>query len=378
MISKKQVATEIKVNPIPDNTVILTYLDRDNINLDPEYQRQSDVWSLEKKQLLIDSVINRFDIPKFYLHEYEKPTTIDGKIYKYALIDGKQRLTAIWAFINNEFPLSDDIEYLQEPTKDLRGLTYSELSKEHPRISAYFDGRPLSLMGVRTDDIELIEEMFSRLNEAMPLNAPEKRNAFGGPIPPIIRNMVKDKFFTNNLPFSNKRYRHLDLACKFLYLSDSGDAEDTKKIYLDLFVKYFKESKLTKKANELKEMSKQITEAMAKVFTKNDSLLKNVGLIVVYYLLFQNAIKLGKTSIITRAKFNKFEEERRRNREIAQEDIANADYLLLRFEELTNSPNDKFAIKYKYDVFCKYVFPELTTEDNFFRQIGVHTSKVPA
>lgn len=367
MISKKQIATEIKVNPIPDNTVILTYLTRSNIFLDPDYQRQSDIWSLEKKQLLIDSIINRFDIPKFYLHEYEKPQTINGHTYKYALIDGKQRLTAIWAFIDNEFPLSEDIEYLQEPTKSLKGLTYSELSKEYPLISAYFDGRPLSLMGVRTDDIELIEEMFSRLNEAMPLNAPEKRNAFGGPLPPIIRNTVKDKFFTHNLPFTNKRYRHLDLACKFLYLSDTGEPEDTKKIYLDLFVKNFKEKKLIKRANELKEMSKLNTEAMAKVFTKKDPLLKNVGLIVVYYLLFQNAIKFNNLNLISRTKFNKFEEERKRNREIAQEDIANAEYLLLRFEELANSPNDKFSIKFKYDVFCRYVFPELKTEDYFFK-----------
>ena len=249
---------------------------------------------------------------------------------------------------------------------NLKNLTYSELQKTHPKIAAYFDGRPLSLMGVRTDDIELIEEMFSRLNEAMPLNAPEKRNAFGGPLPPIIRDMVKEKFFTQNLPFNNKRYRHLDLSCKFLYLSNSGKPEGTKKIYLDLFVKDFKAKKLKTRANALKDKSKLITDAMAKVFVNKDTLLKNVGLIVVYYLLFHNAIKNNKLSVITRAKFSKFEEDRKTNREIAQNDIAKADYYLLRFEELTNSPNDKFSIKYKYDVFCEYIFPELKTKDHFF------------
>jgi len=163
-MKKIKIQTEIRVNPIPENTVILTFLERDQIFLEPDYQRQSEVWSTDKKQLLIDSIINRFDIPKFYLHEFEKPKRLGGRVCKYALIDGKQRLTAIWSFINNEFPLSNDMVYLTDPTIELSGLTYSELSKKYPKISAYFDGRPLSLMAVRTDDIELIEEMFTRLN----------------------------------------------------------------------------------------------------------------------------------------------------------------------------------------------------------------------
>lgn len=365
-MSNERLPTEIKVNPIPDNTVILTYLDRETIFLDPDYQRQSDVWSVEKKQLLIDSIINRFDIPKFYLHEFEKPKLINGKTYKYALVDGKQRLTAIWSFINNEYPLSKDIKYLADPNVDLRGLTYSELSRDFPRISAYFDGRPLSLMAVRADDIELIEEMFTRLNEAVPLNAPEKRNAFGGPIPPIIRKLSAEDFFTQRLPFTNRRYRHFDLACKFLYLSDVGGPEDTKKVHLDLFVKKYKKEGTSKKVTALRNDAVAQLSEMNRIFVNNDSLLKNVGNIVVYYLLFRRALAIKALPAITRKKFVDFEDTRRRNSILAAEDIEKADYNLLRFDGFNNYVNDKFAIKYKYDVFAHYVFRELELPNSEF------------
>src|SRR4051812_31478322 len=95
-------ATEIHVSPMTNtNSVILTYLDREKVFMEPDYQRQSNVWSEEKKQLLIDSIINWFDIPKLYFHEFPESKLIEKKKRKYAVVDGKQRLLAIWGFINN-------------------------------------------------------------------------------------------------------------------------------------------------------------------------------------------------------------------------------------------------------------------------------------
>ena len=41
-----------------------------NIEFDPWYQRRSDVWSLRDQQFLIDTIINNFDIPKFYIADF--------------------------------------------------------------------------------------------------------------------------------------------------------------------------------------------------------------------------------------------------------------------------------------------------------------------
>ncbi len=362
----KKTVLQITATPITENSVIICYLDRDAIFRDPDYQRSSNIWSLEKKQLLIDSIVNRFDIPKFYLHDYGKPKKIKGKMCKYALIDGKQRLSAIWGFINAEFALSNDAEYLADPSVDISGLTYTELSARYPRIAAYFNNAQLALVAIRTNEIELIEELFTRLNEAVPLNAPEKRNAFGGPLPQVIKKLAMHRFFTENLPFTNTRYRHLDIACKFLYLSYAGHSDDIKKNQLDTFVKDFKKQNLKKRAKELETRCRSVLDEMCRVFTKKDLLLKNVGLIVVYYLLFAEALDRGFAGAIERIRFADFEKDRKENRRRAEEDEEPIDYRLLRFDEMANTPNDRFAIEYKLRAFGKYVYPEISDDDDLF------------
>ena len=47
----------------------VSYLDSKKIDLDPPYQRETGVWSKEKQQLFIDSLINKFDVPKIYFHD---------------------------------------------------------------------------------------------------------------------------------------------------------------------------------------------------------------------------------------------------------------------------------------------------------------------
>ena len=360
------VATEINVAPMTNaNSVILTYLDRDKVFMNPDYQRPGNIWSEEKKQLLIDSIINRFDIPKLYFHEFSEPRLIEEKMRKYAVIDGKQRLMAIWDFIDNTFPLPDKFEYLPDPSLDLSNLTYQELAESHQHVKALFDNYLLAIMLVRTDDIELIEDMFSRLNEAMPLNAAEKRNAFGGPLPPLIRNLAQQPFFKTKLPFENNRYRHFDLACKFLYLCHMESPTDTKKIKLDEFVKDFRSNEVAT-AKKLDAEVKKIIAAMNKVFTAKDYLLKNIGTLVSYFLIFREAMLQGELSKIARNRFVKFETEREKNAIIAAKDITKADYDLLKFDELTSTVNDEYAIRFRCELICKCALSEMTKTTKAF------------
>ncbi|MBA4147575.1 MAG: DUF262 domain-containing protein [Verrucomicrobia bacterium] len=323
--------------------------------MNPTYQREGNIWPDEKKQLLIDSLINRFDIPKLYFHEYLEPQLIEGKKKKYAVIDGKQRLLAIWDFIDNAFPLGDRFEYLPDPSLNLSGLTYRELTESYPHVKAQFDNWPLAIMVVRTDDIELIEDMFSRLNEAVPLNAAEKRNAFGGPLPPLIRKLVKESLFVTKLPFKNSRYRHFDVACKFLYLCMIGSPADTKKIKLDEFVKDFQKSSDTKKGRELYAATTKILTHMSDIFTVGDPLLKNIGTVVAYFLIFKRAAAAGELTGLSRKRFVEFDAHREKNSEIAAKDITKADYEFMKFDELTGSVNDGHAIRFRCRLISKFV-----------------------
>jgi hypothetical protein len=90
-----------------------------------------------------------------------------------------------------------NFKYLAEPSLQLNGLTYPDLVKQHNRIAIRFDSYVLPIVCVETDDMDLIEDMFSRLNEAVPLNAAEKRNALGGPMVRIITNVeIMNSFVT--------------------------------------------------------------------------------------------------------------------------------------------------------------------------------------
>jgi hypothetical protein len=229
-------------------------------------------------------------------------------------------------------------------------MTYQELSKAHPAIQARLTGRRLSVVTIRTSDTDLIEDMFSRLNEAVPLNAAEKRNAFGGPVPKAIRDLTKLGFFTESTPISSKRYRHHDLACKFLLLQSEPSVVDTKKGRLDAFVRDYKEKAESKKTAKL---SSQVRTTLAKMhafFKKNDPLLGSPLMCVVYYWLFKDGVLDNPKPGKNRRALADFELEVRNNAQLAAEESEETNFTLLEYERIGRSPNDASTIEFRVQV----------------------------
>ena len=334
----------IETSPLKNTTTMLIFAERDEIKLDPPYQRMGGVWTPEKKQLLIDSILNDYDIPKIYFHIYDRET-ISRTGTKYSVIDGRQRLEAIWQFIEGKFNLSSDFEYQKNSEIKLAGLGYEDIAKEHPRIRIQFDSFVLPIVGVTTDDEDLIEDMFSRLNEAVPLNAAEKRNAMGGAAVRAIREVSKHRYFTSKVKFSNKRYQHLEVAARLLlseiYLQDTGKLIDTKKVYLDKFVKDNSDNK--ERMASLKNDVESILDKMSGVFSDSDELLRAQGNMVLYYLLFRNAISIGEIEKITRRRLLDFRQKLTQNRNEAERDYANSSFELLEFDRLSQQGTNDAA-----------------------------------
>lgn len=100
MISKKRALDKI-------------YKRRDRYEI-PDWQRE-EVWDVGKKQTLVDSILRRWKLPKFYfLKTSEEPE-------EFEVVDGQQRLTSIFEFFDNELPLSS------KSTKLFKGQFYEDL-----------------------------------------------------------------------------------------------------------------------------------------------------------------------------------------------------------------------------------------------------------
>lgn len=351
------------ITELRSSTVWQLYRIRDRIQLDPEYQRLGGIWAPDNRQLLIDTILNGFDVPKLYLHKFAKPIEKGGKEYDFAIVDGKQRLETIWSFIDGAIPLADDFVCFKDDSVKAGGMTYRELGTDYPELKADFDGFSLTVMLIETDDLEMIEEMFSRLNEAAPLTAAEKRNAFGGPIPGAIRKLAKHSLFRRNIPFPNRRYRHFDLATKFLLITDAADIVDTKKSRLDDFVMRFAKEPRNKTPRFLSK-TRQILELMASVFTKGDPLLRQVGMITLYFHLFRLASEGGWLGEISRKKLTDFEKTRQANWIAAEKGSRKVDLDLIEFERYAQSPNDGGAMRFRLRVLLKQVFGKHVRKEN--------------
>lgn len=349
----------IEANTLQQSAILKIYSEKDDIIVNPEYQRNGDIWSLEKRQLLIDSILNEYDIPKIYFHKLSKEERLEkGK--EYTIIDGRQRLETIWKFIDGDFALADDFEYLKDSNVDAGGYTYEDLAKNYPKLKIKFDSISLPIITITTDDLELIEDMFSRLNEAVPLNAAEKRNAFGGAMAQLITKISNHRFFKDNVNFSNKRYQHKEAAAKMLFLIHSlttGKEKivDTKKEFLDDFVK----SHRSKKDKELDSLNKDATSVlneMSKIFTKKDILLKAQGTLPVYFLLIRDYKAEGKLAKFSRNMLIQFRDKLEKNRKKAETNIRLAEFKLLEYDRLSQQgTNDASSINTRLEILKNYL-----------------------
>jgi len=195
---------------------------RSSMDENPPYQRQGSVWSLDKQQLFIDSILNGYDVPKIYLHDLrgKHPTKV------YTIVDGKQRLTALWGFLTDEFPLAPDFTVIEANLPDVpetarRPMAGERFSQLDPAWKRVFRQTYLAVVLIQNATPDDIEDLFSRLNNGEPLNGAEKRNALGGDLARLIREIAGRPFFVDQLAVPNDRYQHLELAARFLAVEDA-------------------------------------------------------------------------------------------------------------------------------------------------------------
>ncbi|WP_175516962.1 DUF262 domain-containing protein [Planctomicrobium piriforme] len=197
------------------------YKRRDRYEI-PDWQRE-EVWSDEKKRELIDTILRGWKLPKFY---FQKTNTDPDE---YDVVDGQQRLTAIWEFFDGELSLP------AESAGEFGGNTYQSLSEE---ISDRFDDYEIEYDEITDATDEDVKEFFKRLQAGLPLTGSEKLNSVHSKLRDYCKKTAKDSFFSETTVIANKRHAYFDIAAKVVTIEIEGlDAglryEDVRKVFID-------------------------------------------------------------------------------------------------------------------------------------------------
>lgn len=332
----------------PGKPLIWWYNRRQLIDMEPPYQRRGRLWSSSDKAYLIDSIINGFDVPKLYLADFQlSESLLNSKKLPYAIIDGKQRLEAIFDFFDGNLVLNGDFEWRIDSRLKLGGLGLRDLRKSHPVVAEAFETETVDIMSVVTDNEEDINELFVRLNRSKPLTGAEIRNALIGPVPDVIRNVGKHPFFSENIRFSVNRAGDYNAAAKLVLFEYEGKLTNTKKKDLDAFAEG---EEVDRGRLELAaRRTRDILDDMQEVFLPHDELLSSAGPVPVFYWLVRELPP--ESQVFLREFIIAFESARRTNREMQRRgDYTTESSVFSRYDAMNRSVNDVGSHTGRYDI----------------------------
>lgn len=161
-----------------------------------KYQRKL-VWTLEEKEKLIGSILKGYPIPLFLLAERPQ---IHGS-GKYEIIDGMQRLNAIFSFIENSFSFEDKYYDLNEYSyaKQLSEKKFfqpinQEITYLSPEECASILDYQLAVTIYPAMEEEDITEVFGRFNSGgKRLSSQERRQAgITTPFAEVVRTIAME------------------------------------------------------------------------------------------------------------------------------------------------------------------------------------------
>lgn len=156
---------------------------QDFLRVNHEYQRGLR-WSAMQKQMFLDSIFRDYSIPAFYFHETKTSAASMSNTF-YDIVDGQQRIDAIYTYSESAFALVDPAEtsrsrfpsFVKDKPCPWASKRYDELSDElkdklkSTKVVAYM---------LETDDEDEVRDLFIRLQGGTALTPQDKRDSWPG------------------------------------------------------------------------------------------------------------------------------------------------------------------------------------------------------
>lgn len=231
---------------------IIDMIKDDEIDISPEFQRNY-VWDDKRASLLIDSLIRNIPLDPIILHQ------IDNN--RYNLVDGKQRITSIKRFIDNELTLSfkrdDSITDILIGKKKYKDLT----SKEQKKLTQI----TLDVVIITTSSESEIRNFFKRKNVGgVKLTNQEIRSGVsGGNFKSVLKRLQETKRFQDLWGASynedSKKQRTDENILKFfsfyeIFTNGRGlDDYGTMKTFLDRHIDFFADERNLDRVKRIEE-----------------------------------------------------------------------------------------------------------------------------
>lgn len=198
----------------PDLGTVVSRIRDHSLDLQPDFQRGS-VWSRTKQRLLIDSILRDWYVPPIHVVR----TDADEQV----VLDGQQRLRAIYEFVQGHFAADGATEPFAEAIAEIGGLRYEELPDRNRRRFDRFTLRVFELVDYEPDEPY---ELFYRLNQPTTLTSAEKRNAFFGDARAEVKDLTRlaeeAGMSSVRIGFSNARFAYEDVIARFVWTLEQG------------------------------------------------------------------------------------------------------------------------------------------------------------
>ncbi len=190
---------------------------RNLLDLNPPYQRRS-VWNQKYKDDFIDTILNGYPSPAIFL--YREIT--DSGISKYSVVDGKQRLSTLFEFAENKFPISDNATITR-----LRGLFFNQLETQ---IKQDFWTYQFAVESIPSTDEKIINDIFDRINRNVSKLTPQElRHArLDGVFITTVENLTESMFsdLPHNFPWippkSRKEMKDVEFVARLVLFLEEG------------------------------------------------------------------------------------------------------------------------------------------------------------